>query len=198
MTDIILASKSTYRQQLLTNAGVSFTAVTAEIDEREIETPLVKAGLGGADVAEVLAIAKAENISTGNPDAYVIGSDQTLSLDGELFHKPENMEAAQKRLLVLSGKTHALNSSIAIVRNGETLWTYVEVAHITFRNLDPGFIGRHTAQAGDKLLTSVGAYQIEGLGVQLFEKVEGDFFSIMGLPILPLLKKLRELELVDG
>lgn len=198
MNEIILASKSVYRQQLLTNAGVKFNAVSADIDEREIEAPLIEAGLGGADVAEVLAIAKAENVSSSNLDAYVIGSDQTLSLEGELFHKPDNLEAAQKRLLTLSGKTHDLNSSIAIVRNGETLWTYVEVAHITFRNLDPGFIGRHTAQAGDKLLTSVGAYQIEGLGVQLFEKVEGDFFSIMGLPILPLLKKLREFKLVDG
>jgi len=198
MTNIILASKSIYRQQLLTNAGVQFTAISVDIDEREIEAPLLEAGLGGADVAEVLAIAKAENVSVGNPDDYVIGSDQTLSLDGELLHKPEDVEAAQKRLLLLSGKTHELNSSIAIVRNGETVWTYVEVAYITFRELDPGFIGRHTAEAGDKLLTSVGAYQIEGLGVQLFKKVEGDFFSIMGLPILPLLKKLRELDLVDS
>lgn len=198
MNNIILASKSAYRQQLLTNAGVKFSAISADINEREIEAPLLEAGLGGADVAEVLAIAKSENVASANPDAYVVGSDQTLSLDGELLHKPEDMEAAQKRLLLLSGKTHELNSSIAIVRNGETLWTYVEVAHITFRELDPGYIGRHTAAAGDKILTSVGAYQIEGLGVQLFEKVEGDFFSIMGLPILPLLKKLRELELVDG
>ncbi len=198
MNDIILASKSIYRQQLLTNAGVKFKSISADIDEREIEGPLIEAELSGADVAEVLAISKADNVSALNLDAYVIGSDQTLSLEGELLHKPEDMEAARQRLLKLSGKTHELNSSVAIVRNGETLWTYVEISQITFRNLDPGFIGRHTAEAGEKLLTSVGAYQIEGLGIQLFEKVDGDFFSIMGLPILPLLKKLRELQLVDG
>lgn len=198
MTNIILASKSIYRQQLLTNAGINFEATSANINEREIEAPLLEAGLGGPDVAEILAISKADNVSSSKPDAYVIGSDQTLSLEGDLLHKPEDMEAARTRLLKLSGKTHELNSAVAIVRNGETIWTYTEVSHITFRDLDPGFVGRHTAQAGEKLLTSVGAYQIEGLGIQLFEKVEGDFFSIMGLPILPLLKKLRELELVDG
>ncbi|MEM7288942.1 MAG: Maf-like protein [Pseudomonadota bacterium] len=198
MVDIILASKSVYRSNLLSNAGVSFSTQAAEINEREVEAPLLQAGLGGADVAEVLAIAKATHVSQLNSTAYVIGSDQTLSLDGELLHKPANIDEARRRLLLLSGRSHDLNSAITIVRNGEVIWNHVEISTIRFRELDPGFVGRHMAEVGDKALTSVGAYQIEGLGIQLFDSIEGDFFSIMGLPVLPLLKKLRELKLMDG
>jgi len=197
MSEIILASKSTHRQTLLQNAGVKFSAQAADINEREVETPLIEAGLPGEDVAEVLAIAKATEISKSNTDAYVIGCDQTLSLEEELLHKVSNMEEAQKRLLLLSGKKHQLNAAVSLVRNSEVLWSHVEVATITMRKLDPGFIGRHLSDAGEKILSSVGAYQIEGLGVQLFEKVEGDYFSIIGLPILPLLAELRKLDLVE-
>ena len=197
MTRIILASKSQYRAELLANAGISFEIQSAGIDEREVEAPLLEAKLGAADVAEVLAIAKAMDISAKNSDAYVIGSDQTLSLDGVLLHKPENMEAARQRLLDLSGKSHELNSSVSIVRNSENVSSNTEISTITFRDLDPGFIGRHVGEVGEKVLTSVGAYQIEGKGVQLFEKIEGDFFSIMGLPLLPLLTELRRLELLE-
>ena len=197
MNQIILASKSQYRAELLTNAGVAFSAESANIDEREVEAPLIEAEMGGADVAEVLAIAKAMDVSGRNPDAYVIGSDQTLSFEGELLHKPKDMAEARQRLLDLSGKSHELNSSVAIIRNGAHIWTYTETSIITFRQLDPGFVGRHVAEVGDKILSSVGAYQIEGKGVQLFEKIKGDFFSIMGLPLLPLLAELRRLELLD-
>jgi len=197
MSWIILASKSKFRSQLLTNAGIGFDAVAADIDERAVEEPLLKAGLEGADIAEVLAIAKATNISEQYPGAHIIGSDQTLSLNGELLHKPEDMNAAMRRLLLLSGKTHELNSAVTIVKDGEVLWKHTSVAKITFRELDAGFIGRHLAQAGEEVLSSVGAYQIEGLGIQLFKKVEGDYFSIMGLPVLPLLTELRRLKLVE-
>lgn len=197
MTNIILASKSVHRQTLLKNAGVNFSPKSADIDEREIETPLVEAGLGGEDIAEILAIAKATEISKGHVDAYAIGCDQTLSLGNELLHKVSNMEEAQRRLLQLSGKKHQLNAAVSLVRNGEVIWSHVEVATITMRKLDPGFIGRHLSDAGETILSSVGAYQIEGLGVQLFEKVEGDYFSIIGLPILPLLAELRKLGLVE-
>jgi len=197
MKKIILASKSQYRAELLRNAGVAFEAQSANINEREIEAPLLEAELGGADVAEILAIAKGMDVSERNLDAYVIGSDQTLSLGGTLLHKPQDMAAARQRLLDLSGKSHELNSSVALVCNGENIWTYTETSIITFRDLDPGFIGRHVADVGEKVLSSVGAYQIEGKGVQLFEKIEGDFFSIMGLPLLPLLAELRRLELLD-
>ena len=197
MTQIILASKSRHRAQLLENAGIEFETCSADINEREVEKPLLDAGLGGPDVAEVLAISKASQVSEKFADAFVIGCDQTLSFEGQLLHKPDDMEGARRRLLALSGKTHELNSAVTIVRNGETLWSHVEICRITFRSLDPGFIGRHLAAAGEGVLSSVGAYQIEGLGVQLFEKIDGDFFSIMGLPLLPLLAKLREMKLVD-
>ncbi len=119
------------------------------------------------------------------PAALVIGSDQTLSLGDEIFHKPVDMEAARRHLLALSGRTHQLNSAVALVRNGETLWSHVAVARLTMRKLEPAFIGRYLARVGDKALSSVGAYQIEGEGIQLFEKIEGDYFTIVGLPLLP-------------
>lgn len=197
MTQIILASKSQYRAELMNNAGVKFSSETANINERDVEAPLLEAELGGQDVAEVLAIAKAMDVSARNIDAHVIGSDQTLSFEGQLLHKPRDMAEARQRLLDLSGKSHELNSSVAIVRNCENIWTYTETSIITFRHLDPGFVGRHVAEVGEKILSSVGAYQIEGKGVQLFEKIQGDFFSIMGLPLLPLLAELRRLELLD-
>lgn len=195
---IILASKSAYRAQLLENAGIGFITEKAEIDERMIEAPLLEAEMGAADIAEVLAIAKASDVSARHPGAWVIGSDQTLSLGGELLHKPADMEEARRRLLLLSGKQHELNSAVAIVRDGETLWLHNEVSVITFRTLDPGFVGRHLSDVGEVALSSVGAYQIEGKGVQLFEKVEGDFFSIMGLPLLPLLAKMRDLGIMEN
>lgn len=191
---IILASQSKYRAILLLNAGINFEQQSADIDERAIEEPLLKAHLNGADIAEILAIAKASYVSKKNADAIVIGSDQTLSFNGELLHKPKNMEEARRRLLELSGHSHELNSSVALVKNDKVLWTYTDKAIITFRELSPKFIGNHLAQVGNKILSSVGAYQIEGEGVQLFEKIEGDFFTIMGLPLLPLLSKLRTLQ----
>jgi len=198
MKQTILASQSKYRSQLLHNAGVSFETHPADIDERAIEAPLLEAEMNGSDVAEMLAVAKANHVSAQFTDAWVIGSDQTLSLDGDLLHKPASMDEARRRLLALSGRVHELNSAVCIIRNGETIWSFVEVNTIKFRELDPGFVGRHMSEVGEAALTSVGAYQIEGKGVQLFEKIRGDFFSIMGLPLLPLLAKMRDLDLVDG
>jgi septum formation protein len=132
------------------------------------------------------------------PGALVIGSDQTLSLEGDIFHKPANMDEARRRLLRLSGKTHELNSAIVLAKDGETLWRHMSIARMTMRDLDPGFVGRHLATVGDRALSSVGAYQFEGEGIQLFERIEGDYFAIIGLPLLPLLAKLRELEAIDG
>ena len=196
--DIILASKSPFRAMLLRNSGVEFTAQSANIDERAVEAPLYNSGATPEDVALVLAEAKAINVSESNPSALVIGSDQTLSLGDEVLHKPENMEAARRQLLRLSGQTHHLNSAIALVRNGQTVWRHVSVARMTLRDLDPGFIGRHLSRVGDVALQSVGAYQFEGEGVQLFEKVEGDYFTIVGLPLLPLLAELRREGAIDG
>lgn len=195
---IILASKSPFRAAILKNAGIEFTAEAAEIDERAVEAPLKNSGASPEDVALVLAEAKALDVSERYRDALVIGSDQTLSLGDEVFHKPKDMDGARDHLLRLSGKTHHLNSAVVIARNGETIWRHISVARMTMRELDPAFIGRHLARTGPAVVQSVGAYQFEGEGVQLFEKIDGDYFTIVGLPLLPLLAELRTLRAIDG
>lgn len=195
--EIILASASQYRITLLKNAGIEFASYPADIDERAVEKPLLESGMNAEDIAQILAQSKADDISTKNPGAWIIGCDQTLSLDGQILHKPKSMEDARRRLLALSGKTHQLNSAISLIHDNENMWSHMAISNITFRKLDPGFIGRHLASVGNIALSSVGAYQIEGLGVQLMEKIDGDFFSIMGLPLIPLLAALRSHNLID-
>ncbi|WP_136657977.1 Maf-like protein [Nitratireductor sp. XY-223] len=195
---LVLASASPFRRALLKNAGIDFEAQAADIDERAVEAPLLKSGVSPEDAALVLALAKATDVGGERPGALVIGSDQTLSLGDEIFHKPADMEGARRHLLKLSGKTHQLNSAVVIVRDGETLWQHVGIASLTMRPLEPGYIGRYLSRVGDAALTSVGAYQLEGIGVQLFDKIDGDYFTIIGLPMLPLLAALRDLGAIDG
>ncbi|MDX8432391.1 MULTISPECIES: Maf-like protein [Mesorhizobium] len=195
---IILASGSPFRKAMLVNAGVEIEAVPAEVDERALEAPLKDSGVSPEDVALVLAEAKATEVSERRPGALVLGCDQTLSLGDEVFHKPADMEGARRHLLALSGKTHQLNSAAVLARDGEVLWRHVGVASLTMRKLDPAFIGRHLARVGARALSSVGAYQIEGEGIQLFERIEGDYFTIVGLPLLSVLKELRALGAIDG
>ena len=195
---IILASTSPFRRELLKNAGIRFEAEAPDIDERSVEAPLAGSGLGPEDVAQVLAEAKAVDVSERHPDAIVIGADQTLALGDEIFHKPADMNAARAHLLALSGRTHHLNSAVVVAREGTAVWRQVSVAAMTMRRLDPGFIGRHLAAVGEEALQSVGAYRYEGQGIQLFEKVEGDYFTIVGLPMIPLLDELRRLGAIDG
>lgn len=195
---LILASASPFRKKMLENAGVDVEAIPADLDERAVEAPLAETGASPQDVALILAEAKAVAVSEAHPGRLVLGCDQTLSLDGEVFHKPTDMEAARRHLLKLSGRTHQLNSAVVIARDGETLWRHVEVASMTMRHLEPGFIGRHLARVGDRALSSVGAYQIEGEGIQLFDKIDGDYFTIVGLPLLPVLAELRKLGAIDG
>lgn len=197
-TTLVLASQSIHRKNLMENAGLEFRCQPADIDERTIELAIKNTGATPKELALILASAKALDVSQKIPDAYVIGSDQTLSLNDELFHKPEDMEAARRTLLKLSGQTHTLNSGVSIAKNGETIWQHVSIAELTMRELSPEFIGRHLSEAGESVLTSVGAYQLEKQGVQLFEKIEGDFFTIVGLPMLPLLAQLRELNVIEG
>lgn len=180
------------------HAGLAFETESAAIDERAVEASLEDSGLLPEDVAMVLAEAKAVAVSEKRRDAIVIGSDQVLSLGDEILHKCQTMDEARQRLLQLSGKTHHLNAAIIIARNGEALWRHAEIARMTMRDLDPGFVGRHLAQVGDKILQSVGAYQYEGEGLQLFDRIEGDYFTIVGLPMLPLLKQLRAMGAIDG
>ncbi len=195
---LILASASPFRRTMLVDAGLDIRPVAARIDERMVEAPLAGSGATPEEVAEVLAEAKAIEVSGRNPGALVLGCDQTLSLGDRLFHKPKDMEDARRHLLALSGKTHHLNSAAVLVRDGETLWRTVSVARLTMRPLDPAFIGRHLARVGDKALRSVGAYQIEGEGIQLFERIDGDYFTIVGLPLLPVLAALRDLGAIDA
>jgi len=195
---LVLASGSRFRKAMLEAAGVDIDVVPATIDERAVEKTLAGTGASPEDVAQVLAEAKALDVSEKNPGRLVLGCDQTLSLGDEMFHKPADMEEARRHLLNLSGRTHQLNSAVVLARNGETLWRDLGIARMTMRKLEPGFIGRHLARVGPMALNSVGAYQIEGEGIQLFEKIEGDHFTIVGLPLLPLLRELRELGAIDG
>ncbi len=198
MTELILASRSPFRSALLKNAGIAFSTASAEVDERAVEAPLYETGATPEEVAQVLAEAKALDVSEKNPGAVVIGCDQTLSLGDKIFHKPADMEAARRQLLKFSGMTHQLNSAVVLAKDGKTLWRHVSIARMTMRDLDPGFVGRYLGRVGDTALSSVGAYQVEGPGIQLFEKIDGDYFTIVGLPLLPLLDELRKEKLIDG
>ncbi len=195
---IVLASGSRFRKAMLEAAGVDIDVVPADIDERAVEMPLEGTGASPEDVAQVLAEAKALDVSERKPGRLVLGCDQTLSLGDELFHKPKDMEDARRHLLKLSGRTHQLNSAAVLARNGQALWRDVGIARLTMRKLEPAFIGRHLARVGPMALNSVGAYQIEGEGIQLFEKIEGDHFTIVGLPLLAVLKELRAMGAIDG
>ncbi|NTI30604.1 Maf-like protein [Rhizobium rhizogenes] len=195
---LILASSSPFRRMLMENAGLHFQAIAADIDERAIEAPLERDGAGPDAVALVLAKAKAKEVSDRFPGSLVIGSDQTMSLGSQVFHKPKTMAEADSHLQSLSAKTHRLNSGIALALNGDIVWEHVSHAELTMRDLSADFIHRHLTRVGEKALSSVGAYQLEGEGIQLFSKIDGDYFTILGLPMLPLLQKLRELGAIDG
>ena len=188
---LVLASASPTRRRLLAAAGVAVDIRPAPIDERAAEAPLLAARVAPRDIAMALAAAKALAASEAAPDALVIGADQTLDVDGERLTKPADMEAARRQLLTLSGRPHQLHSAVACARAGTILWQHVESATLEMRHLTPAAIGRYLAAAGDDALASVGAYQLERRGIQLFERIDGDFFAILGLPLLPLLAFLR-------
>ncbi len=186
---LLLASRSASRQMLLKNAGIPFEAVPADIDERGIqrESKLTTPG----EVAEMLALAKALHVSDHFHLRWILGADQTLSLGDSVFSKPLGRAGAFKQLQQLAGKTHELHSALAIVRHDKPIWRSVAVARLTMRPLTDAQIEKYLDEAGDKVTSSVGAYQLEGLGVHLFDKIEGDHFTILGLPLLPLLDFLR-------
>ena len=194
---LVLASASRARHSLLENAGIAFDVVPSTLDERAAERPLLDAGAMPEDLALALAMAKAVSVSEARPGDVVIGADQVLDLDGERLTKPDDMEAARRQLLQLSGRSHFLRCGVACARSGELVWQHVESAELVMRRLDPAAIGRYLAEVGPAALTSVGAYQIEGRGIRLFERIEGDYFCILGLPLLPLLAFLRSEGLVE-
>ncbi|WP_377292495.1 Maf-like protein [Rhizobium sp. SG2393] len=195
---LILASSSPFRRTLLENAGVAFRWEAASIDERAIEEPLYRDGANPQDIALHLARAKAMDVASRHPATLVIGSDQTMSLGERVFHKPANRDEARSHLETLSGKTHQLNSAVALVKDGTVVFETVVSARLTVRNLSSAFIDAYLEKAGDRILKSVGAYQLEAEGVQLFDAIEGDYFTIVGLPLLPLLAALRREGLLDA
>lgn len=189
---LILASSSPTRKALMEKAGLRFSVHPAALDERTLEADAVAAGADARDLASLLARAKAEAVSSFHPEALVIGADQTLSLGAELLHKPTDMVDAARQLDHLAGKTHRLHAAVALVRNGNLIWSDIETAELTMRDFSAEERDRVLAAEGQSALSSVGGYRLEGPSIQLFEKVVGDYFTILGLPLLPLLSALRE------
>lgn len=189
---LILASASSSRQTLLAQAGVPFSADPAAIDEQEIKRALRAEDATADAVAETLAELKAQKISRRHPEALVLGADQMLEHEGAWLDKPADIAAARAQLLSLAGSEHRLVSAQVLVAGGRRLWHHVEAARLTMRPFDDGFVDSYLQQVGERALASVGAYQLEGLGIQLFSRIEGDYFAILGLPLLPLLQILRE------
>lgn len=188
-TRLILASQSRTRQALLANAGIGFEAVTAEIDERAVQQASGHSAPG--EIASLLAREKALSVSARQPGKFVIGADQTLALGERLFSKPAGRAQAAEQLRALAGQRHELHSAVAVACDGKIVFEAVAIAGMTMRRLGEAEIDVYLDEAGDVVTSSVGAYQLEGLGVHLFERIEGDHFTILGLPLLPLLAFLR-------
>lgn len=189
---IVLASASRARARMLAESGIAFTVEVAAVDEQAVKDSLAAETRNPARVAEVLAELKAMRVSSRHPGALVIGADQMLDCEGTWFDKPSDAKAARDQLLALRHKTHRLTSAVVAVRDGRRVWHHTESAKLTMRNFSEAFLDRYLEQAGEAVLSSVGAYQLEGLGAQLFLTVDGDFFTILGLPLLALMDFLRE------
>lgn len=194
---LILASGSAARAQMLLGAGIPIVIEKPSVDERALESPLRAAGAGGAVIAAALAIAKAREVSLRHRGRYVLGGDQTLAVGEDLLSKPEGRAGAREHLRLLSGRAHQLHSAAVLARDGEVLCEVVDHATLTMRVLSEAFIEAYLDAAGEAILGSVGAYQIEGLGLHLFDKIEGQHATIMGLPLQGLLRALRGLSLIQ-
>jgi septum formation protein len=186
---LVLASRSTARQMLLAAAGVAVEVKAAAIDERGLEAAATSCSPG--EIAALLARAKACAVAAVCPGRLTLGADQTLALGTACFAKPADMAAARAQLCALRGRTHELHSAIAFVRDGKALFEHVGVARLTMRAFSDRFLDNYLQAVGDAATTSVGGYQLEGPGAQLFEQIEGDYFTILGLPLFPALEFLR-------
>ncbi len=191
---LILASGSAIRRQLLASAGLLIAVVPADdVDEADIRASLFNENdcVDADHVAGVLARAKACAVSARNPGALVIGADQTLALGSRLFEKPADLTAARDHLDRLRGQTHALHSAVVLAQDGAPVWGTCDTAHLTMRRFSDAFLDTYIARTGERICSSVGAYQLEGMGLQLFDSIDGDYFTILGLPMIPLLAELR-------
>ncbi|WP_455477043.1 Maf family nucleotide pyrophosphatase [Bartonella sp. B41] len=192
---LILASLSSYRAQLLKKAGLKFSIEGSSLNEREVEkTVKIR---DPKELSCFLARSKAKNVSDRFHNSFVIGCDQVFDLEGKIFHKVTNKKEACERLYALSGKSHFLHSAVALFHNGKEIWVESFSAHMHVRSLSSKFIDNYLAHIDRDVLSSAGVYQIEGEGIRLFEKIDGDFFTIVGLPLLPLLTKLRQLGIIN-
>ncbi len=191
MTALVLASGSPARRALLANAGLTFDIDPAALDERAVEAPLIASGAAPAEIAMALAEAKAVEVSRRRGDARVIGADQTLDCDGHRGTKSATLEEARVQLRRLAGRAHRLHSAIAVARGGDIVWRHLDTATLTMRSLTGAEIDAYLARVSEAVLGSVGVYQLEGEGIRLFERIDGDYFTILGLPLLPLLAYLR-------
>ena len=190
---LVLASASPARALMLERAGVRCEVEAARIDEEEYRNAMRADGAPAAAVAESLAELKARRVARHHPQAIVIGADQILDCDGIWFDKPADLDRARADLMALRGRTHELLSCACVVQDDRRLWHHIGRASLTMRAFTDDFLDDYLAMVGDDALSSVGAYQIEGPGAQLFSKIEGDYFTILGLPLLPLLQYLRDL-----
>lgn len=193
-TPLILASQSSARKVLLANAGLEFETVTADIDERGIQAASKLSN--PREIGLLLAREKAKAVSANRPGSHVIGADQTLALENRLFNKPFGRTQALAQLRDLAGHSHELNSAVAVAHDGKVVFEDVSVARMTMRQMTEAELSTYLDAAGDAVTASVGAYQLEGLGIHLFERIEGDHFTILGLPLLPLLAFLRRERLI--
>ncbi|WP_024514978.1 Maf family protein [Bradyrhizobium sp. Tv2a-2] len=191
---LVLASQSKARQMLLANAGITFETLPAEIDERAIQENSGLAAPG--KVAALLAREKALAVSLHKHQQFVVGADQTLALGSHIFNKPSGRAQALAQLSQLAGQSHELHSAVAVAKGGTILFEHVAVARMTMRSLSEAEIAAYLDAAGEAVTSSVGAYQLEGLGIHLFARIEGDHFTILGLPLLPLLDFLRSRKLL--
>lgn len=189
---IVLSSSSQTRRKLLAQTGLYFKTAKPPVDEAIIKTKLKNAGANAEQVADNLAESKANSVAAILPGAFVIGADQMLECEGVWFDKPANREGARDHLRKLRGKTHRLITATVIAHEGRIVWRRIDIAEMTMRNFSDEFLDQYLDKAGEGAVRSVGAYELEGAGAQLFDKVEGDFFSILGLPLIPLLAALRE------
>lgn len=191
MSAVVLASGSLTRQRLLRAAGVAFDVDVARIDEAAVIESLTAEKAPARDVADLLAELKAVKVSSRHPQAFVIGADQVLSIGAELFQKPGSLAGAREQLRRLRGRAHALSSAVSVARDGSVIWRIVQEARLTMRDFSDTFLEAYLADASEEILGSVGAYHVEGLGIQLFSGIDGDTFTILGLPLVPLLDFLR-------